>query len=421
MVNVCDAIMGNGKSQSAIAYMNEHPNQKFIYITPYLEEANRIKRGCPELHFVEPSNKIEDYNFKKHNHTAALIKEGRNIATTHQAFMGYTPDMLEDIRRWGYTLIVDENVDVLELYGVSKEDIQLLVDGGYLKKEGGEYLLTEKKYHGKQFHELIAMMQSRRLFSVSTPNQEYFFYWVLPTELFLSFNDVYILTYLFEGQSIHHFLKIYDIPYRYIGIEKTDGGTGFRFAEDLPGYIPEYISHLSDMIHIVEHRKMNSIGDPFYSLSMNWYDKTVNSDKIDKLKKNVFNLFHNIWGDVSADSKLWGTYKADKGKIKGKGYAKSFLRFNARATNEFRGRDHLAYLSNVFMNTNEQLFYQANGINIDNDMYALSIMVQWIWRSAIRDGKPIYIYIPSKRMRTLLKNWIDSMSKGGAVCDKQTV
>ena len=33
-------------------------------------------------------------------------------------------------------------------------------------------------------------------------------------------------------------------------------------------------------------------------------------------------------------------------------------------------------------------------------------MLQFIWRSAIRDGKEIWIYIPSIRMRTLLKKWI---------------
>ncbi len=33
-IKVCDAIMGSGKSSAAISYMNEHPNQKFIYITP---------------------------------------------------------------------------------------------------------------------------------------------------------------------------------------------------------------------------------------------------------------------------------------------------------------------------------------------------------------------------------------------------
>ena len=36
-----------------------------------------------------------------------------------------------------------------------------------------------------------------------------------------------------------------------------------------------------------------------------------------------------------------------------------------------------------------------------------------IWRSAIRDGKPINLYIPSKRMRELLINWINNTYQGG--------
>ena len=45
-------------------------------------------------------------------------------------------------------------------------------------------------------------------------------------------------------------------------------------------------------------------------------------------------------------------------------------------------------------------------INFDEDLFALSALLQWIWRSQIRDGKPIQIYIPSERMRGLLKGWI---------------
>lgn len=405
--------MGNGKSQSAITYMNEHPDQKFIYITPYLEEAARIKRGCPGLHFVEPSNKIQEYGFKKHTHTAALIKEGRNITTTHQAFIGYTPDMLEDIHKFNYTLIVDENVDVLELYPADNEDIQMMVDSGYFKEENGSYSLTDKRYCGKRFFDLVIMMQSRRLFKVSAGNNDYFFYWVLPADLFLAFDDVFILTYLFEGQSIHHFLKIHGIPYRYIGIEQTCDGNGFRFTDDVPGYVPEYVGRLGEMIHILDHKKLNSIGCGQYALSMNWYGKSANKDKVEQVKKNLFNLFHNVWKETPAERRLWGTYKSNKSKLKGSGYSKAFLRFNAKATNEFKDRDHLAYLSNVFMNTNEQLFYQAYGIEVDNDMYALSILVQWIWRSAIREGKEIWLYLPSTRMRKLLEDWIKSLSEGG--------
>ena len=42
-IKVCDAIMSAGKSSAAIAYMNANKERKFIYITPDLEEAARIK------------------------------------------------------------------------------------------------------------------------------------------------------------------------------------------------------------------------------------------------------------------------------------------------------------------------------------------------------------------------------------------
>lgn len=37
-----------------------------------------------------------------------------------------------------------------------------------------------------------------------------------------------------------------------------------------------------------------------------------------------------------------------------------------------------------------------------------SHLLQWMWRSQIRNGKPIDIYIPSERMRELLNNWIQN-------------
>ena len=39
-------------------------------------------------------------------------------------------------------------------------------------------------------------------------------------------------------------------------------------------------------------------------------------------------------------------------------------------------------------------------------MCALGALLQWAWRSQIRNAKPIDIYIPSERMRELLYNWI---------------
>ena len=87
--------------------------------------------------------------------------------------------------------------------------------------------------------------------------------------------------------------------------------------------------------------------------------------------------------------------------------------FNAKATNEYRNRKYLIYAANPFMNVNEKKFYYKHGIDVDEDLYALSIMIQWIWRSAIRCGEEIYIYIPSRRMRSLLMNWMDEVTRGG--------
>ena len=401
--------MGGGKSSSAITYMNEHRNDKFIYITPYLDEAARIKAGCPSLYFVEPSDKLREYNFKKSLHTQALIDEGRNITTTHQAFKGYTPETLKRIKEQGYVLIIDENVDILESFEYSEHDLNMAVDAGFIKNENGIYSLTDKQYKGKALSDLFRLLKSRELVRIKSAKKETFFYWALPPGLITSFKEVFILTYLFHGQSIRYFLDIYNIKYDFIGIEKI-GEKQFRFGK-LPGYVPEYISDIKNKLHIYDDRRMNEIGSDFYALSMNWYSKK--EDDVETLKKNVYNFFNNINRDIPADKRLWGVYKNEYNAMRGKGYSKSFLTFNAKATNEYRNRNCLVYITNLFMSVSEKQFYQLHGVEVDEDTYALSIMVQWIWRSAIRDGQDVYLYIPSSRMRNLLINWMDTLSAGG--------
>lgn len=402
--------MGAGKTQSAIAYMNEHMDEKFIYITPYLDEAERIKDGCKALRFVEPSNKIKQYKFKKRLHTAALIKEGRNITTTHQAFRGYTREMLDDIKAGGYTLFIDENCEVLEKYDIgTQDDIQAVVNEGYLKLENGIYRVTDKEYHGHFFREFLEKARDREMVGLWDAKKCVAFYWVLPPELITSFKNVFVMTYLFETQSLHHMFKIYDIPFEYIGIRK-DAKSEYHFGP-LPGYLPEYVKDLKNKIHILDNDKMNSVGDEYFAMSKSWF--YTNSDGVSTLKKHVSNYYLNLFRGVPADKRLWGAYKDAFSIIKGKGYTKNFLAFNAKATNAYKGCNTLVYISNIFMNVAEAAFYRMYGIEVDQDRYALSIMVQWIWRSAIRDGEEIQIYIPSRRMRTILQNWINSFGNGG--------
>ena len=86
---------------------------------------------------------------------------------------------------------------------------------------------------------------------------------------------------------------------------------------------------------------------------------------------------------------------------------------NIRATNEYREATSVAYLVNRFLDPNLVKFFSMRGIEIDNDQFALSEMIQFIWRSAIRDNQPITVYIPSERMRGLLVGWMNSISQKG--------
>ena len=83
-----------------------------------------------------------------------------------------------------------------------------------------------------------------------------------------------------------------------------------------------------------------------------------------------------------------------------------FVACNARATNDFDRRHVLMYMLNRFFNPILVDFFSVRGYVLDEDQFALSELLQWIWRSAIRKGEPINLYIPSSRMRNLLQEWL---------------
>ena len=115
--------------------------------------------------------------------------------------------------------------------------------------------------------------------------------------------------------------------------------------------------------------------------------------------KHVTNYFHNICKAKSSEC-LWTTYDEIVPLIKGKGFRKGFISLNEDSS---YNAIYLAFVCNLFYPSDKKL-------PIDEDGYALSEMLQFIWRSAIRDGNEIWVYIPSVRMRNLLKKWIKQNS-----------
>ena len=228
-IKVCDAIMGSGKSSAAITYMNEHPDQRFIYITPYLEEAVRIRESCPALDFKEPSDKIPEFDFKKYKHTVGLIAAGKNITSTHNMFLRYSDDMIDMIKEQGYTLIIDEAVEVLRPSSITESDMMLLEQAGWVTKDNGIITLTPSfNYEGGFAKEIVSLAKGNRL--VDMPSCGYgslYYYWLFSKDILQAFKDVIVLTYLFESQTMKYYLDIVGLKYQHASdaIRKSGAAT----------------------------------------------------------------------------------------------------------------------------------------------------------------------------------------------------
>lgn len=404
--------MGSGKTQAAITYMNEHPRERFIYITPFLDEASRISHACPQLHFEEPAQ-LERYKKSKVVHTATLIEEGRNIATTHAAFLGYDDEMIDGIKKHGYTLIIDEDMEIVEIETMTTGDFEYLMHYGYIEERGGYIVRTGKQADIAAFSRILSFIENRKIQVCEyddDSSRTVLFYWTIPEALLTNFEEVFILTYLFKGQKLHHYLKLCCLPYEMIGVKTCDEWTGYRFAE-WPGELPGYVDIIQDLIQVYEG-DMNDIGEEYYALSASWMKRNQGKAAMEQLRNNLYNWFRNVNRGSRSSDRLWSTLKGSRDKLKSGGYTKGFINYNAKASNKWRTYTILAYALNVFPHYSEQALFRIMGVPLNRDEYALSTMVQWIWRSAIRDGEAVRIYIPSRRMRELLYAWMESFREG---------
>lgn len=142
-----------------------------------------------------------------------------------------------------------------------------------------------------------------------------------------------------------------------------------------------------------------------YSMSVTGYGKLLKSD-LNNMRGMLEKLVERHLKVKSAEL-LWSCFKGQKKILRGKGYSRSFLPCNARATNEYKDRHVGIYLLDRYPQSIIQTFLSSAGAPLNSDLYGLSEMIQWIWRLRIRDGKSIRLVIPSKRMRELLVRWLD--------------
>jgi hypothetical protein len=443
-IKVIDSYPGSGKTRYSIQEINKsHEDKKIIFITPYLDEVARVIRECPDKHFVQPDK--GEGEGSKSKHLVKLIMDGKNIVSTHALFSNISDDLIDVLRSSSYTLYLDEVFQTVDKYNtyygknkskLSDEDADTTIEEQD-EEEKRKLSATQKDMDTLLRNNLIKINDD---YSVSWCNQEddlskypqlrnlairNLLYWIdnrlllwtFPVEVFREgiFDEIIIMTHMFDYQLQAYYYKYFDIEYtKYIVYENDKGEYCIKEGESNEAE-REWRKSIKRKIKIVEDSKLNKIGDSYRDINNNivssvlsktWYRSRESSFII--LKNNLVNYFVNHTRSKSSD-RLWTCFKPYVKKIKSKNVTMTgWVPINMRATNDYKERTILAYLVNKYVDPCYQKFFGKKHIGINNDMFALSELIQWIWRSAIREGKQITLYIPSQRMRELLKEYLNS-------------
>lgn len=391
IIKVIDAGCGEGKTTFAATMINANPERSYVFITPYLDEVENMKdKRCPTANFKEPSQRGEG----KFGDFHRLLIQGANIASTHALFQRSTQETMDLIESHNYTLILDEVMNVLEELPLKKDDLPTILSQSLAHVDDGGFLVWDKDEYDGRYNDVKIMCRNKSLFVVN----DCVLMWTFPAEVFKCFREVYVLTYMFSAQIQRYYYDLHSIDYEYHSVAMNDDGVTARFMP----YI-ENAKAPKGRIDIYEG-KLNDVGEGSTALSKSWYLKNRYT-KLEVLRNNVYNYFNNIQKSKSKFN-LWTTFKDYKSKVSGKGYSRGFLSSNARATNEYKDKTTVVYTINKFLSPILVSFFAKHGISVDQDRFAVSELVQFIYRSALREDKDISLYIPSHRMRTLLKQWL---------------
>jgi hypothetical protein len=463
-VTVVDALMGSGKTRTAKKMMDamcqlidagEEDAPRFIYVTPFLDEVRRIKEDLGWKALIdEPQQYNEKGKGQRKLHSLnEMLLAGKCIVSTHALFAYADESTKAAVEEHRYVLIIDEVADWVEQYPITTHDLRDLFKVGRLtidpatkrvqwndpapeQREDGRWL--EGKYRGR-FEDLRSLCKLGKIVAsrFRSTGEPTLLLWQFPIEMLDSFEEVYILTHLFDGSDMAAYMRLHGVNVEKMTVGR-DGQSLIPYDAELER---ERVQSIRPLITVVQEESLNAIGRTPKGrrkrkpLSKGWfdYDSKKNGHKlIDELRRNLVNFYTN-YVKTPASENMWSTYQTHEPMLRGNGYSQKGRKVKggrkdqrekgcfepcvSRATNEQGGRRSLAYCVSLYHHPYIRGWFQDAGVTVSEDFYALLTMTQWIWRSAIRNRQPITAYIPSDRMRNLFLDWLDGQLPGGTTED----
>ena len=411
VVEVLDRLMGSGKTNAIIKWMEQNPTESYIYVSPLLsevEEGGRLCRSLTNLSFEYPQDDLQT----KGEDMLDMLRAGSNVACTHSLYLSLTEDHLREIEYHGYTVLIDEEVNLINsVTGYTRGDYQWLFDHNHIETDGvtgqvswvgDETLPKDNKYYRfKSYCDNNSMYVTKR--------DNYMMVSQLPISLISCAKRVIILTYMFKGNILDCFLKIKGI--------QTKDFTDIYLDDSHKRNIKNLITLIEPPKHLVKMK-----------MSKSWYEDKITSDDILQIERFIYNvaskskaksedvLYTHPKERFESDSKRKilikpnGYYKKRDGKG---GFNKCWLASSTKATNLYADKWCLIHCYNRYPQTPVEAYINDYGndigVRLQSEVFALSELLQWVWRSRIRKGEPIVLAIGSAIMCRIFNNWIESL------------
>lgn len=406
-IELLDSIMGSGKTLGVIQWMLNNPQNKYLYVSPMLTEVEeRIPEACRSLEFVYPCT--EEYKTKG-QHLLSLLQEGCNVSFTHSLFTDLTKQHLALIRKHEYILIVDEEINFIESYSgtYKRDDIVTLEKAGHITvNEEDLGRVTWQWYNDEDmgdtaYSKLKRMSDLGMLYCAKRDRRIMVVH--LPIELVQSSRRVILLTYLFEGSVMEAFMKLKGIevvPFTDVKVIKKTS---------------DVLQRAKSLITFIDTPSSKAVAK--LSMSSTWYNKNASLADLQKISNALFSVYSK-YGDrdsfiFTAPKSLADYQYIKKEKITRHILSKripkdvNWIYCGTKATNIWAHKTVAVHAYNRYVNTAIKAYLQDYGTPPDDDRFALSEMVQWVYRTQIRDDKPIQLCVMSQRMKGLLTNWLD--------------
>lgn len=399
---VIDSLMGSGKTQYVIQKMNEVDNEKkYIYITPYLNEITRVRESVTERELQEPNNRNDEG--RKLRSLKTLVEDGEDIASTHSLLQTADDELIKLLKERNYTLVIDEVIDVIETVNISQTDISRLVrNGDILLSEDGQVSWIGTDDLQTRFKDIFLLSKAGTLFYTRKSMMVKIF----SDKVLHAFDEVISMTNQFEYSYMWAWYQVNKINYELKSV-KYDTNTNKYM---LGNYVKtdENRQELYDLINIYEgkynddlkHLKLNRTG---YNNMLE--EGRAGIDKLDLISKTTRNYLDSH--KEKGGKVYWTTFKPfyEKGYLKPRNYSKSFVSLNMRATNEYSDVSCIAYLIERRALPMQRGFFEDKGVKFNEAGWIVADLLQWIYRSRVRNGEPINLFLPSQRMREVLKAW----------------